>query len=65
MGLTLNRYITLKRVSCAKRLLEQGHSLNDVCTACGWQDYSYFVAVFRREVGMTPMKYRSFKQSSL
>ncbi len=57
MGIPLNRYITLKRVSLAKNLLANGVSLIDVCSACGWQDYSYFITVFRREVGMTPMKY--------
>ncbi len=58
MGITLSRYITLKRVALAKTMLAGGASLNEVCSACGWQDYSYFITVFHREVGMSPMKYR-------
>ncbi len=58
MGIPLNRYITLKRISQAKLLLESGNSLMNVCEACGWRDYAYFITVFRREVGVTPFKYQ-------
>ncbi len=58
MGIPLNRYITLKRISQAKLLLEKGEALMDVCEACGWQDYTYFITVFHREVGVTPFRYQ-------
>ncbi len=58
MGIPLNRFITLKRISQAKLLLETGNSLMDVCEACGWQNYEYFITVFHREVGITPFKYQ-------
>lgn len=62
MGITLSRYITLKRIELAKRLLSEGAALNDVCAACGWGDYSYFISLFHRETGVTPAKYRSGKR---
>ncbi len=58
MGITLIRYITRKRIEMAKSLLAQGKSLEEVCSACGWQDYSYFISVFRRETGITPLKFQ-------
>ena len=58
-GMTLSRYMTLKRIELAKSMLADGRELADVCGECGWRDYSYFIAVFRREVGMTPVRYRS------
>ncbi len=58
LGITLNRYILLKRIYTSRRMLEQGYSLTEVCKACGWPDYSYFIAKFHEEVGTTPMKYQ-------
>lgn len=62
MGITLSRYITLKRIELAKNLLRKGETLSDVSAACGWEDYSYFIHVFHREVGITPAKFRSEKR---
>jgi len=58
MGIPLKRYITIKRVELAKVMLQDGCALDVVCERCGWTDYSYFIRVFRRETGMTPMRYR-------
>ena len=57
-GIPLSRYITLKRIARAKTELVQEKSIAEVCTLCGWKDYSYFITVFRREVGMTPMQFK-------
>lgn len=57
-GIPLSRYITLKRIARAKMELVREKSIAEVCTLCGWKDYTYFITVFRREVGMTPMQYK-------
>ena len=57
-GIPLSRYITLKRIARAKTELVQEKSIAEVWTLCGWKDYSYFITVFRREVGMTPMQFK-------
>lgn len=61
IGITLGRYLTMKRVALAKSLLSQGQgkSLEEICMLCGWQDYNYFITVFRQETGETPMRYRN------
>ena len=58
MGVSLSRYLTLKRVELAKSLLEKGTALEEVYPACGWKDYSHFITLFHREVGLTPAAYR-------
>lgn len=57
VGISLNRYITLKRIEYAKYLLRNGDSLDSICEKCGWNDYSYFIYQFRKETGVTPAKY--------
>lgn len=58
MGITMTRYLTLKRIERAKEYLRRGLSPEEVCSRCGWGDMSYFIAVFRRETGVTPGKYQ-------
>ena len=55
---TAGEYLTRKRVERAKELLRQGLGLEEVCARCGWSDESYFISVFRRELGVTPAQYR-------
>ena len=57
IGVTLNSYLQTKKISVAKRLLEQGHSVTYACYECGYHDCSYFIKVFKRIVGTTPQRY--------
>ncbi len=56
-GMTINKYITARRISIAKALLTEGLSVNDVCEQCGYNDYSNFVKTFTKSVGISPKKY--------
>ncbi len=56
-GMTINKYITARRISIAKALLTEGLSVNDVCEQCGYNDYSNFVKTFTKSVGLSPKKY--------
>ena len=56
-GMTINKYITARRISIAKSLLAEGLSVNEVCIRCGYNDYSNFVKTFNKAVGMSPKKY--------
>ena len=48
------------RIREAKRLLETtGASLSEITTKVGYTDYNYFIKVFRKETGITPIKYRN------
>lgn len=57
-GMSLSRYMMAKRIMMSALCLKQGAGLDEVCARCGWNDYSYFIKVFRREIGITPAKYR-------
>ena len=59
-GTTINKYITAKRITLSKSLLSQGYSVNEVCEACGFNDYSNFLKAFSKAVGVTPKKYAQF-----
>lgn len=56
-GTTINRYITAKRISRAKSLLLEGHSVAETSSLCGFGDYSNFLRAFTKIVGMSPRKY--------
>lgn len=62
-GTTVNRYITAKRISRAKALLTEGHSVAETSSLCGFGDYSNFLKSFTKIVGISPKKYASYTRS--
>lgn len=67
---TLNRYfkkyihippiefLKAKRISYAKKLLDQGYTVTESCMKSGFSDTSYFINVFKKTFGKTPFKYK-------
>ena len=51
-------YILAKRVLKAKELLYTKQSLSEISSACGFNDYSNFLRVFKSRTGMSPKAYR-------
>lgn len=65
MGETFLGYLVRLRVEQAARLLLGTRmSVGEVCSAVGFEDHSYFIKVFRRQMGATPGQYRK-KQGRL
>jgi AraC-like DNA-binding protein len=60
-GSTIHEYILLKRVAYAKKLLHDGHNVTDACQLSGFNDYSNFIRMFKRIVGLPPGQYRKQK----
>jgi AraC-like DNA-binding protein len=57
-GLTFERYLMVKRVELAKRLLlEPLNNASQVAEKCGFSDSSYFARVFRKIAGCSPSDY--------
>lgn len=56
-GSNLHKYIIYKRISKAKILLAAGSSVTEACTGSGFNDYSNFLRMFKRTVGVTPGRY--------
>ncbi len=63
-GISPQKHIIKLRIQKAKELIGTGdYSLKEVAFMCGYNDYKYFSAEFRREVGLSPSKYESEKKS--
>ena len=58
-GTTVAKYITSKRITEAKKMLAAGRSVTETAMICGFGDYSGFIRVFKKNVGVTPGKYKS------
>lgn len=56
-GTTVNKYITARRISIAKSLLNDGMSVTDACEKSGFSDYSAFFKALTKSVGISPKKY--------
>ncbi len=59
-GTTINKYLTARRLSIAKSLLEDGMTVTEVCERCGFNDYSNFLKAFTKAVGISPKKYAQY-----
>ncbi|MFB0843894.1 helix-turn-helix domain-containing protein [Paenibacillus oleatilyticus] len=57
-GSTIHEYILLKRIARAKKLLQEGHNVTAACEGSGFNDYSHFIRMFKRFVGVPPGQYR-------
>ena len=58
IGTTLKMYIQAKKIALAKDLLDKGADVTQTCYDCGFNDCSYFIRVFKKYVGKTPMAYK-------
>ena len=55
---TPSQYIKSRRLARAAELLPSSESVSDVCDKCGFRDYSNFIAIFKKQFGVTPLKYK-------
>lgn len=56
-GMSFGRWLRLVRIVKAMELLEAGKSVSSTALEVGYQQVSAFIAMFRRETGMTPSQY--------
>jgi len=64
IGSNIHEYIIYKRISRAKKLLADGLSVTDACIRSGFNDYSNFLRMFKRTVGVSPGCYKKAALSS-
>ena len=64
-GMGFQDYLTMLRINRAKELLRSTpDSVSAIASALGFLDVSYFVKLFKRFEGVTPLTYRKLKRSS-
>ena len=58
-GCGIAAHIRTLRIEKAKKMLTEqpSVSISEVARACGYDDYNYFITVFRRETGLPPRQY--------
>jgi len=57
-GHSVYDYILYRRIMRAKELMYTTVSLNDIAYQCGFNDYSNFLRVFKKQVGESPREYK-------
>ncbi|MBR5152870.1 MAG: helix-turn-helix transcriptional regulator [Clostridia bacterium] len=58
LSMTPKRYLEDKKLSNACMLLRQNYSVTDACFESGFDDYSHFITIFKRNFHITPLKYK-------
>ena len=58
LQMTPLEYLRRVRLSKAEELLRSDLSVGQIADACGFSDYSHFIAVFKQHYGLTPLQYR-------
>lgn len=59
IGTTLNEYVITLRLNYAKELLRYSqNSVGEIAYACGINQVSHFINLFKSREGMTPLQYR-------
>lgn len=62
MGMGFNEYVTGLRIEKAKNLLDQtNEKVSRIAQDCGFRSASYFIVVFRKQMGISPSEYRNKK----
>ena len=54
VGVSVYRYIMLRRLLMARQLLSAGETAGQVCRNCGFSDYTSFYRAFKAEYGISP-----------
>lgn len=58
-GMSPMRYINKKKIECSQLLLLTSNKpVKEVAYATGFNDQSYFIRLFKKLVGATPLEYR-------
>lgn len=57
VGVSVYRYIVLRKLLMARQLLAAGESAGQVCRSCGFSDYTSFYRAFKSEYGISPREF--------
>ena len=58
-GRTPNQYLQEVRIEKAKKFLDKGNSIDEVCGAIGFVSKTSFIALFKKKTGKTPIAFQN------
>lgn len=58
VGTTIHKYVIKKRLSLAKKKLDEGFNVKEIIHQIGFRDESHFIQTFKKEYKLTPNKYK-------
>ncbi|MCR2803773.1 response regulator [Paenibacillus soyae] len=58
MGLPFAQFVTQERMELAKKMLIDGHQVQEIAIATGYGDRRYFSEVFKKHIGITPSEFK-------
>ena len=58
MGVPIKKYTMFVRISNAQSFLNEGKSITETASLCGFYDNSHFISSFRQLTGSTPKEYK-------
>jgi AraC-like DNA-binding protein len=58
-GRTPNQYLQQVRIEKAKKLLQKGNSIEEVCNAIGFVSKTTFISLFKKMTGKTPFVFQN------
>ena len=64
VGVSVYRYVMLRRLMMARQLLQAGDAAGHVCRNCGFSDYTSFYRAFKSEYGVSPRAYAGASAST-
>ena len=62
-GCTPNQYLQEVRIEKAKRILQKGKTIGEVCYAIGFRSKPSFISLFKKMTGLTPLAYQNKKSN--
>ena len=63
-GCTLTQFINAQRINHGMSLLQlTDQSVQNIAAACGIQDVNYFIKLFKKQTGLTPLQFRERRKS--
>lgn len=58
-GMTIKQMQITLCISQARRMLSSGYTIAETGLACGFDDYFYFLKIFKKRTGMTPYEFQN------
>lgn len=63
-GISPLQYLIKKRMALAEHLLvNTDNKVDDISAACGYDDVAYFCRIFKKQEGITPLRFRKLHRS--